>query len=131
METIKFKKVIDPIEIIDELKEYIVSSREKQAQLIEDVRESRLEIYEKEEMKRLKESYDSMRREMSLGFPITEKEHDKIEAWKKDWFKRKRGGDEYMGAIGSGFTYSFMPTGIGTIGEIIAPDGEKFKFQDL
>lgn len=131
MNKINFNRDIDPIAMINALEEYIINSKKKEEELAEDLREARLEIYEKEEMKRMKESYDSMRREISLGFPITEKEHDKIESWKKDWFKRKRNGDEYMGTIGGGFTYSFMPTGIGTIGEIIAPDGEKFIFQNL
>ena len=44
-------------------------------------------------------------------------------------FKKQYKGMEF-GAVGGGFVYQFLPTGIGTFGTIIGPDGKKCEFQD-
>ena len=89
------------------------------------------ETYKDSELQRLKKELEDLRSERYFGFEITKEEHDAIESWKDDWFKRKRGGDKYMGAAGGGFTYKFHPTGIGTSCVVIAPDGEEFEFREI
>ena len=71
------------------------------------------------------------------GFPISEKEQEKIREWElkhdaekhglKTMEQRLRAG----GCCGGRYTYQFVPTSIGTVGEVICSCGEKFTFQDL
>ena len=67
---------------------------------------------------------DQMRIDYHRGFPISEKEQEKIREWKKNH-------QHYGGAIGGTFTYEFTPTSIGTVGEIKCTCGEQFTFRDL
>lgn len=89
------------------------------------------ETFKDEKIKELTTKIEELKLEMLYGFPITKNQHDRIQAWMNDWFDRKRGGDRYIGASGGGFTYKFVPTAIGTSGVVIAPDGEKFEFQEI
>lgn len=67
---------------------------------------------------------DQMRIDYRRGFPISEKEQEKIREWKKNH-------QHYGGAIGGTFTYEFTPTSIGTVGVIKCTCGEHFTFCDL
>lgn len=122
---------VDTDEIIDELKRSIDHKNKDIAYWESKYKEILSETYKYEELQRLKKELDELKKERYYGFEISQEENDKINAWKEDWFKRKRGGDKYMGAIGGGFTYKFHPTGIGTSCVVIAPDGEEFQFREL
>lgn len=71
------------------------------------------------------------------GFPISEKEQEKIREWElkhdaekhglKTMEQRLRAG----GCCGGRYTYQFVPTSIGTVGEVICSCGEKFTFQNF
>ena len=84
------------------------------------------EHYKDEELVKMKEQCEKMKREYFLGFPISEEEDKKI----KEWIKTRPDYNE--GAIGGRYTYKFTPTSIGVIGTIV--DGmtdEKFTFREL
>lgn len=119
-----------PLEIIEELQasiEWLQNSYDNACKTIEKMKE---ETYKDSEIARLRKDNQELREEMKYGYPVTKDEWEKIKEWKDDWFRRKRNGDTYMGAIGGGFVYQFHPTGIGIIAKVIAPDGEEFKFRN-
>lgn len=73
-----------------------------------------------EAYKQLKEEYDKLRREMELGFPVSEEERESIEKWIDDGNRRSHK-----------FEYRFIPAGIGTVGKIADLDtGDEFDFTD-
>lgn len=95
------------------------------------------EHYKDSEMQRMEAELKKAKEDLYRGFPISEKEQEKIREWElkhdaekhglKTMEQRLRAG----GCSGGRFTYQFVPTGIGTVGEVICSCGEKFTFQDL
>jgi len=65
-------------------------------------------------------------------FTVTEKEDIEINEWRKSHKCKLRSSDHgiedeiYVGAIGGSLTYSFTPTGLGTILNVECACGEKF-----
>lgn len=84
------------------------------------------DLYEKEYVAKLKEENERMRKDYYRGFPISEEQSKSINKFISEHSKGKN-----FGVIGGAFTYKFVPTSIGVIGEVIAPDGDKLTFQDL
>lgn len=100
------------------------------------VRELEDEAYADKRLAEMKEEVDSSRRAMSRGFPVTDKEWDEIHAWERKHLKEAHGIDvdetpNYGGAIGGNWTFTFIPTSIGVIGEVRCHCGEKFTFEEL
>lgn len=90
------------------------------------------EQYKDEELSKMKAELEALQKETDLGFPITQEEHDAIDAWKRQHEDAKHGGyPAYFGAIGGGYTYKFTPTSIGTCGTVECACGEVFDFRDL
>lgn len=88
------------------------------------------ETYKDEELSKMKSEYDRMKEDYYRGFPISEKESEKIKQWMKehdnDFYK-----DTKIGTIGGRYTYEFQPTSLGTIGTIIDTlTGDKLTFRD-
>ena len=90
--------------------------------------ELRDEKYKDEELARLKRRLEDVEYELYRGFPISEEEETKIKKWKEIHEIKHKGGH---GAIGGKYTYMFVPTGVGTIGEIKCTCGESFCFSDI
>lgn len=92
------------------------------------------EKYQDEELSTMKERYDKMKSDYYRGFPISEKESERIKDWINNLTKDEA-KDEVLtkiGAIGGRFTYRFTPTSIGVIGTIEdSITGEKLTFQEL
>lgn len=76
-----------------------------------------------EELKNKKKGYTS--------FIITPEENKEIDTWIEKHINEKHNGSHYAGAIGGRFSYRFIPTSIGEIGEIVCSCGEKFCFREL
>lgn len=95
------------------------------------------EHYKDSEMQRMKTELKKAKDDLYRGFPISKEEEEKIKEWQlkhdaekhglKTMEQRLRAG----GCIGGRYTYQFVPTGIGTVGEIICSCGEKFTFQNF
>ena len=122
---------VNPDPIMDELNKCIQHLKNRIEDLENELKKVKDETYKDTEIKRMKEELDNIQSERFYGFDISREEYEKINSWKNDWFNRKRGGNHYMGASGGGFTYKFVPTGLGTSGKIIATDGEEFVFQEI
>ena len=101
----------------------------------------KVDTYEKrikylgEENKKLKDEHykDSEMQRMEAELKKAEKikewqlKHDAEKHGLKTMEQRLRAG----GCCGGRYTYQFVPTSIGTVGEVICSCGEKFTFQDL
>lgn len=88
------------------------------------------EKYEKEKNKAEKNT-EKEKSDNALFFGVTEEENREIQKWMKRHIDTKHGGNSYAGAIGGRFSYRFVPTSIGYIGEIECSCGEKFCFREL
>ena len=83
-------------------------------------------VWEKEEISKLKNERDSYKQQLSFGFGITKEENEKI----KKWISNRE--VKNMGANCGRYEYRFFPTGIGTICKIVdTTDGESFVFREL
>lgn len=97
--------------------------------LREENKRIKSETYKDEELVRMKKEYDQMSDDYYRGFPISEKEHKKINEWIKKQMEKHPARE---GAIGGRFIYEFIPTGIGVSGTIRdSLTGDSFNFQEL
>ena len=111
-----FQELYDHYRVIVSRNEYL---EKENARLKEDT-------YKDEELSKMKEQYEKMKKAYFLGFPISEEEDKEI----KEWIEKRPEFNE--GAIGGRYTYQFTPTSIGMIGTVIdGMTGEKFTFQEL
>lgn len=88
------------------------------------------EHYKDEELARMKTERDLAIKEADLGFPMTEEEVKVVNSWMGEHSKKKH-GNKICGAIGGRYTYKFIPTSIGIIGEVECTCGKKFTFREL
>ena len=83
-------------------------------------------VWEKEEISKLKNERDSYKQQLSFGFGITKEENEKIKKWISNREVKNTGTN-----FGR-YEYIFFPTGIGTICKIVdTTDGESFVFREL
>ena len=93
------------------------------------------EHYKDEEITRLKKRIEELEATPEYGFQISAKQYEQIREWmvqhdleKHNCSKNKR--HNLDGAIGGRYTYSFVPTTIGTIGSVQCSCGDKFTFME-
>lgn len=86
------------------------------------------EHYKDGELQKMQKELDSLRRDLSRGFPISEKEQKEIREWQKKHDEEEHGG---VSAIGGRYTYEFIPTSIGTFGSVKCTCGAKLEFQEV
>lgn len=79
----------------------------------------------------MRDEVERSRKARARGFSISDAEWDDIHAWQKSHIDEAHGGDEYAGAIGGRWTYSFIPTSIGVIGTVVCACGAEHTFQEL
>lgn len=78
------------------------------------------EHFKDETLAKLKTERDKAVQDSHRGFPITESELKTINAWRKKHDTEVHNNpQQYHGACGGGYEYSFYPTGIATFGECI------------
>ena len=114
--------------VLQEVYDHYRSILARNEYLAEENKRLKSEAYKEEELSAMKAKYDKMRQDYFRGFPISEEEEEKINAWKQEIMKKYPAND---GAIGGRFTYKFIPTSLGTIGRIV--DGfseEGFEFRE-
>lgn len=89
------------------------------------------EAYKDEELKKMKESLDKMKKDYWRGFPITEEEQRKIDNWKEEHNKKHPTKNDFGGCSGGRYSYHFIPSGLGTSGVIRCSCGAEFEFQEI
>ena len=122
----KWVEVPEIKKIAEQLVERYQYQSEQYELLKEENEKLKSNIWEKEEISKLKSERDLYQKQLTFGFGITEEENEKIKQWISD---RE---DKNTGAIGGRYEYRFFPTGIGTICKIVdTTNGEIFVFRDI
>ena len=106
------------------LKDKFMRQFEKNILLEEELEKLKNGVWENEEIARRKAENERLKEENRYGFPISKKEHEAINKFISE-------NNLPRTTIGGGFTYTFVPTSIGVIGEIECVNGNKLKFRDL
>lgn len=119
--TRKFMEAADKVQNqADVMKAEYESLLETVSRLQEENEKLKTEVFKDEELKRMKERLDTAQEDLRRGFPISKITDKKIMAWceqherQKHW-DSKNNCPTSSGAIGGRFSYSFIPTGIGTL----------------
>lgn len=95
------------------------------------------EQYKDSEMQRMKAELKEAKEDLYRGFSISKEEEEKIREWelKHDaevhGLKTMKQRLRAEGCCGGRRTYKFVPTSLGTLGEVVCSCGEKFTFQDF
>lgn len=95
------------------------------------------ELYKDNELAKMKDALECMKKDYWRGFPISEDEKKSIDKWKEKHEaevhgaitlgqKLKRGG-----CIGGNYSYCFIPTSIGVSGKIKCSCGAEFEFCEI
>ena len=105
--------------------------------LIEENRKLKEEYSKDEEIQKMQEQLDEMKKDYWRGFPISEEEQNAIEEWKKKHDEEFHGyATDRMrlkaeGCSGGRYSFHFTPTALGTSGIIKCNCGAKFEFQEI
>ena len=122
----KWIKVQEIKKIAEQLVERYQYQSEQYELLKEENEKLKSNIWEKEEIDKLKSERDLYQKQLSFGFGITEEENEKIKQWISD---RE---DKNIGAIGGRYEYRFFPTSIGVVCKIVdTTNNESFTFREL
>lgn len=125
----KLTSIEDVFNNVNKLKDYIAKLKEQRDKAWKELREYNKDV----EIQKLQEKINQLKNKKFEGFNfnISKEELAKINEWKEKHVEEKHDGSYYAGAIGGMFTYQFIPTSIGDIGEIICSCGEKYCFREL
>ena len=123
--------------LIEELKNRFDKQEDRIKYLEKQNKKIQEENWAEEKYQKMQSRYEAMQRDYYRGFPISEKEEEKIKAWKEKHDIEKHYADtlekrlKLEGVSGGRFKYIFVPTSIGISGCIQCNCGEKFYFQDF
>lgn len=92
--------------------------------LEEEVKHLKEENWKDEELQKMKERYEEMKRAYYRGFPIDDDAQKKIDKFIAEH-------KQPHGVSGGGFKYTFVPTALGTSGTITAMNGDKLQFEEI
>ena len=126
----KISEILDNVAANINIRDSSIKRLEEENKKLKD------KTYKDSELAEMKEKYESMRKDLMRGFPISEEEEKRIEEWKKKHDKEVHGIttlDQRLragGCIGGRYTYTFIPTSIFTLGIIRCSCGEEFKFKE-
>ena len=122
-------------ECLEMLRRHQANYKRRIQYLEEENKKLRDEHFKDEFVQELQKKNERLLQDSRRGFPITEEEKEAIRDWQETHLKKKhpRALEEpgYFGAIGGNWTYTFIPTSIGIIGEVSCHCGDKYCFSDL
>ena len=100
---------------------------------IADLREENYKLkenlYKDEDYAKTKTELEELRLANRRGFPMSEDECLAVDDWMEKHNKKHKG--EHPTAIGGRYTFKFIPTTIGIVGEVSCICGEEFTFREL
>ena len=97
--------------------------------LEQQVKELKDEHYKDKRLQELTEELNKVRADAHRGFSISAEESEAISAWKKKHDTEVHGNpNQYHGVSGGGYSYRFYPTGIGTIGQCVCSQCDRYAF---
>lgn len=117
------EKCIAAIEARDADKTAYINRLEKQIKELQD------EHYKDKRLQELTEELNKVRADARRGFSISEEESEAIAAWQKKHDTEVHDNPkQYHGASGGGYSYRFYPTGLGTIGQCVCSQCDRYAF---
>ena len=120
------------LEDVNEIVSEVVDFAEKCEKRVLTAEKQVAEWNKDEEIQKLQEKIAELKKKPEgMSFYISAEEKQAINEWIDQHINEKHNGDHYAGAIGGRFTYKFIPTSIGDIGEIVCSCGDKFCFREL
>lgn len=126
---------LDAFETLDEVKETIQELVKINNRLQNENKKLKDEHYKDKKIQELQEKIETMQEDMHRGFSISKEQNERIKSWTAQHLRADHKinpeTQNYGGAIGGTFSYKFIPTSIGVIGEVKCTCGKKFCFQDL
>ena len=119
----------DVFKNVNKLKDYIVTLKNQRDRALKELKEYNKDV----EIQKLQDEIDELknRKNKNLCFVITDDEQEDINNWIEEHTNEVHKGYLYAGAIGGNFSYQFVPTSLGDIGEIKCSCGEKYCFREL
>lgn len=131
-----YPKTVPCLNTPDEIQEHldvIKSNLEHKETIITQLRnyikELEDEHYKDKKLQELTEELNKVRADARRGFSISEQEEKAISAWKKKHDTEVHDNPkQYHGASGGGYSYRFYPTGIGTIGQCVCSQCDRYAF---
>ena len=136
-ETGKYTYVYDLEDCLNSIRARNKDNEDRIERLQEENKKLKEEHYKDNELSQLKSELETFKKNYYNGFPITEKEREKIKEWKDKHEKEEHNIRTFEdrlrrgGAIGGRYTYYFTPTSVGTVGTVRCSCGAEFTFQDL
>ena len=137
IETGKYTYVYDLEDCLNSIRVRNKDNEDRIERLQEENKKLKEEHYKDDELSRLKSELETFKKNYYNGFPISEKEREKIKEWKdKHEEKVHNVGSledrlKYKGAIGGVYSYYFVPTSVGIVGSIKCSWGAEFTFQNI
>ena len=130
---LRISKDFDLKKTFENIEKYVQYCEEDRHRAIEQLKEWNKD----EEIQKLQKEVEELKKDIFAKrkgytvFEIMPEENKEINEWIEKHINEKHNGDHYAGAIGGRFTYKFIPTSIGEIGEIVCSCGESFCFREL
>lgn len=110
-------------EMLNKVREQLHSLNKENENLHDQNQTLRDEHYKDKELAEMSKILERMRADYFRGFPISEEEEKKIYEFQKDHDTNFHSNPtQYHGVSGSGYEFSFYPTGLGTISYCICSD---------
>lgn len=128
----KVKELLDQISTEVDIKDTHIKLLQDENKRLKD------NNYKDIDLLKLKSELEKAKKDLYRGFPITEKEMDKIKDWKKKHEENVHGLKtledrlKAHGCCGGTYEYRFIPTSIGVCAEVVCSRcGDKFTFQEI
>ena len=122
-------------ECLEMLRRHQANYRRRIEYLENENRKLKDEHFKDNYIKKLQNENERILSDSRRGFPITEEEDRAIRKWQQSHLTEKHPealkNQGYFGPIGGNWTFTFIPTSIGIIGEVSCYCGEKYCFSDL
>lgn len=134
----KWTQVLPFDDLVRGMKAHITTVEKRKDYLEEENKRLKDEYYKDAELEKIRQELGKCKNDLYRGFSITEEEKEKIDEWCLQHEIEKHGLDtkekrmKSQGCCGGKYTYEFIPTSIGVIGNIKCGScGETFTFQEL
>lgn len=126
---VKVKELLDQIGTEVDIKDTHIKLLQDENKRLKD------NNYKDVELLKLKSELEKAKKDLYRGFPITEKEMDKVRKWEREHEENIHGLKtledrlKAQGCCGGTYEYRFTPTSIGVCAEVVCSRcGDKFTF---
>lgn len=118
----RYVEVVDVDTICDSIRHLVDRAERQAAYATSEMDKLKQENWKDEQLQKMQDELDRAKQDYYRGFPISEKEHEAIQAWKDQHYTNQHHAPDIesrirmQGVSGGLFSYIFLPTSIGTSG---------------